>query len=133
EVPRRFLAVLSQGHPVPFKKGSGRLELAEAVARHPLAARVMLNRVWSYHFGRGLVGTPSNFGQLGETPSHPELLEYLTSRFIENGYSLKALHREIMLSSTYQLSSDYSERNFAVDPDNRLLWRASRRRLDAEA
>jgi cytochrome c553 len=133
EVPRKFLAVLSQEESVPFSKGSGRLELSEAIASHPLAARVMVNRIWKYHFGRGIVGTPSNFGQLGERPSHPELLEYLASRFKENNYSIKALHREIMLSATYQLSSDFAERNFAADPDNRLLWRANRRRLDVEA
>ena len=133
EAPRRFLAVLSDGKPVQFAKGSGRLELAEAIANQPLTARVMVNRIWQHHFGRGIVGTPSNFGQLGEQPSQPELLDYLASRFIENHWSIKALHREIMLSATYQLSSDYSKENFAVDPDNRLLWRANRRRLDAEA
>jgi mono/diheme cytochrome c family protein len=133
EVPRRFLTVLSQTEPIPFHQGSGRLELAEAISSHPLAARVMVNRIWHYHFGRGIVGTPSNFGQLGERPTHPELLEYLSSRFRENSFSVKALHREIMLSTTYQLSSDFSQQDFAEDPDNRLLWRANRRRLDAEA
>jgi hypothetical protein len=132
-VPRRFLAVLSSGEPARFVHGSGRLELANAIANHPLAARVIVNRVWAYHFGRGIVGTPSNFGQLGERPSHPELLEYLAARLIGNHYSLKALHREIMLSATYQLSSDYSEENFAKDSDDRLLWRFNRRRLDVEA
>jgi hypothetical protein len=132
-VPRRFLAVLSPAEPAPFIQGSGRLELAQAVASHPLTARVIVNRVWMYHFGRGIVSTPSNFGQLGERPSHPELLEYLAGRLIENHYSLKALHREIMLSAAYQLGSDYSEENFAKDSDNRLLWRFSRRRLDVEA
>ena len=133
EAPRRFIAVLSEGEPVPFKMGSGRIELAEAIARHPLTARVMANRIWQHHFGWGLVRTPSNFGRLGERPTHPELLEYLTSRFIDSNYSVKALHREIMLSATYQLSAQYSEINFAQDPDNRLLWRFNRRRLDAEA
>lgn len=133
EVPRRFIAVLSQGEPVPFTTGSGRLELAEMIAHHPLTARVIVNRVWQYHFGSGIVRTASNFGTLGDHPSHPELLEHLTSRFIESGYSLKRLHREIMLSATYQLSSDYSEENYAKDSDNRLLWRANRRRLDVEA
>ena len=133
EVPRRFLAVLSQGEPAPFSQGSGRLELAEAVSNHPLAARVMANRIWHYHFGRGIVATPSNFGQLGERPTHPELLEYLADRFIAGNYSIKTLHREIMLSATYQLSSEFSERNFTEDPDNRLFWRANHRRLDAEA
>ncbi len=133
EVPRRFLAVLSDEQPVVFRRGSGRLELAQAVGGHPLTARVMVNRIWHHHFGGGIVRTPSNFGQLGERPSHPELLEYLVSRFRESGYSMKALHREIMLSATYQLSSDFSEPAFAQDPDNRLCWRANRRRLDAEA
>jgi Protein of unknown function (DUF1553)/Protein of unknown function (DUF1549) len=133
EVPRRFLAVLSRGGPAPFSQGSGRLQLAEAIASHPLAARVMVNRIWKHHFGRGIVDTPSNFGQLGERPSHPDLLEYLAGCFIANHYSVKALHREIMLSATYQLSSDFSEQNFNVDPDNRLYWRANHRRLDVEA
>jgi hypothetical protein len=133
EIPHRFLAVLSGRPPIFFGTGSGRLELAEAIASHPLSARVIVNRIWNHHFGRGIVGTPSNFGRLGERPSHPELLEYLASYFRESGYSVKALHREIMLSATYQLGSDHSERNFAEDADNRLLWRANRRRLDAEA
>ncbi len=133
EVPRRFIAVLIAGEPTPFKNGSGRLELAEGIASHPLTARVIVNRIWQHHFGYGIVRTASNFGRLGEPPTHPELLEYLTRRFIENNYSIKALHREIMLSATYQLSSDYSEKNSTEDPDNKLLWRASRRRLDAEA
>jgi hypothetical protein len=133
EVPRRFLAVLSPGEPVPFVHGSGRLELAEAVANHPLTARVIVNRVWHYHFGRGLISTPSNFGQLGERPSNPELLDYLAGRLITSNYSIKNLQREIMLSATYQLSSEYSERNFTADPDNRFFWRANHRRLDVEA
>jgi len=133
EVPRRFLTVLAPEEPVPFRHGSGRLELADAVASHPLTARVMVNRIWYHHFGRGIVATPSNFGQLGERPTHPELLEYLAGRFIVNGYSIKALHRDIMLSATYQLSSEFSQKNFAQDPDNRFYWRANHRRLDAEA
>lgn len=135
EAPRRFLSVLSEGEPKPYKKGSGRLELAEdiACAGNPLTARVIANRLWLHHFGRGIVNTPSNFGQLGERPSHPELLDYLASRLIADGWSLKKLHREIMLSATYQLSAESTEANFAKDPDNRLLWRANRRRLDVEA
>jgi hypothetical protein len=132
EVPRRFVAVLSPAVPAAFSQGSGRLELAEAVANHPLIARVMVNRLWFYHFGQGIVGTPSNFGQLGDRPTHPELLEYLAGRFVAGGYSVKALHREVMLSATYQLSGEFSERNFSEDPDNRLFWRANHRRLDAE-
>ena len=134
EAPRRFLSVLCDAEPTPLTKGSGRLELAEAIVKHPLAARVMVNRVWQWHFGQGIVRSSSNFGQLGDRPTHPELLEYLSARFIESGWSLKALHREIMLSSTYQLSTKYSEPNAEVDPENRLLWRANlKQRLDAES
>jgi len=135
EAPRAFLSILSKGDPVPFKEGSGRRELAEAIAApdNPLTARVMVNRIWQHHFGEGLVRTVSNFGRMGETPSHPALLDYLATSFVENGWSMKKLHREIMLSATYQLSSDNNSANFAVDPDNRMLWRANRQRLDAEA
>ncbi len=131
EVPRRFLTILGGR---PFKQGSGRFELAESIAGpdNPLTARVMANRIWLNHFGRGLVNTPSNFGQMGERPSHPELLDYLAARFVEKGWSIKALHREIMLSATYALSSTSIKKNEGVDSDNRLLWRANRRRLDVE-
>ncbi|HUQ95135.1 MAG TPA: PSD1 and planctomycete cytochrome C domain-containing protein [Bryobacteraceae bacterium] len=133
EVPRRFLTVLSDG--APFVKGSGRLELAEAVASatNPLTARVMVNRIWAYHFGQGIVATPSDFGFMGARPTHPELLDYLAAKFVENGWSLKALHREIMLTAAYQLDSQTVSGNEEVDPGNRLLWRANTRRLDAEA
>jgi len=111
------------------------LELAEAIAdrNNPLTARVMVNRIWQHHFGQGIVRTPSNFGQLGDRPSHPELLDYLAWRFMENNWSIKAMHREIMLSAAYARSTEHSAENFARDPDNRLLWRANRQRLDAEA
>jgi hypothetical protein len=132
-VPGRFISSLSNGKPTPFKKGSGRLELAKSVAYHPLAARVMVNRVWMHHFGKGIVDTPSNFGALGNRPSHPHLLEYLAYRFKDLGWSIKALHREIMLSATYQLSNDASKSNLSRDPVNRFYWRASRRRLEVEA
>jgi hypothetical protein len=133
--PPRFLAILSEGERKTFTGGSARLELAEAIAdpRNPLTARVIVNRAWHHHFGQGLVRTLGNFGQLGDRPSHPELLDYLASRFLERGWSLKALHREIMMSAAYGLSAAYSERSFAADPENRLLWRANRRRLDVEA
>jgi hypothetical protein len=133
--PRRFLRILSNQTPTAFTQGSGRLELANAIAsnENPLTARVMVNRVWQHHFGRGLVGTPDNFGKLGEPPTHPELLEYLTVKFVEQGWSIKSLHREIMLSATYQLSSDRNESNQQIDADNRYLWRMTRRRLDVEA
>jgi cytochrome c553 len=135
EAPRRFVAILCPDAPAPFTKGSGRLELAEAIANrsNPLTARVMVNRIWQHHFGQGIVRTPSNFGQLGDRPSHPELLDYLAHRFMEANWSIKAMHREIMLSNTYALSAEYSARNYSVEPENRLLWRANRRRLDAEA
>ena len=135
EVPRGFPAILGKtdGDPLPFTKGSGRLELAEAIVRHPLTARVMVNRIWQHHFGRGIVDTPSNFGVMGERPSHPELLDYLATRFIESGWSIKAMHREIMLSAAYQLAYQRSDANSAVDPDNRLVWRANFRRLEVEA
>jgi cytochrome c553 len=133
--PRRFLAILSGAERPVYHKGSGRLELAESIANttNPLTARVMVNRVWHYHFGSGLVRSLSNFGQLGDRPSHPELLDYLASRFVENRWSIKALHREIVLSATYALSAEPDDANFAVDPENRLLWRANRRRLDIES
>lgn len=135
EVPRRFLSVLG-GEREPFpSSGSGRLELARAIAspENPLTARVLVNRVWQHHFGRGLVATPSNFGALGERPSHPELLDWLAGRFVAGGWSLKALHREILLSSTYQQISRFDARAHEKDPDNRLLWRMNRRRLEVEA
>jgi mono/diheme cytochrome c family protein len=134
EAPRRFLSILCPGEPAPFTNGSGRLELAEAIASagNPLTARVMVNRIWQHHFGQGIVRTPSNFGQLGERPDHPELLDWLAARFVEGGWSVKKLHREIVLSATYGLSAAYDERNFAADPGNRLRWRFDRRRLDVE-
>jgi hypothetical protein len=134
-VPRRFLAVLSPDPPRPFRQGSGRLELARAIVNEgrPLAARVIVNRVWKQHFGAGLVETPSDFGAQGARPSHPELLDDLTARFIASGWSLKWLHREIMLSAAYRQSSAHDPARHAVDPDNRWLWRMNRRRLEVEA
>ena len=101
--PRHLPSILCEGEPKPFTKGSGRLELAEAIAdpANPLTARVMVNRIWQHHFGRGIVETPSNFGKMGARPSNPELLDYLAARFVENSWSIKALHREIMLSAVY--------------------------------
>lgn len=138
-IPRRFLRVLSKGKPEPFQQGSGRLELAKAIVNDagPLAARVIVNRIWLAHFGRGLVDTPSNFGTQGTLPSHPDLLEDLTARFVENGWSLKWLHREIVLSATYRQKSRVADASGGkaqiVDPENRWLWRMNRRRLDVEA
>ncbi|MBI3210003.1 MAG: PSD1 domain-containing protein [Candidatus Solibacter usitatus] len=132
--PRQFLSALCEGEPLRFTKGSGRLELADAIAKHPLAARVMANRVWQHHFVRGIAATPSNFGAMGEAPTHPELLDHLASRLQESGYSLKALHREILLSNTYRMSSANEGPNAKTDPANKLLWRAnSQPRLDLEA
>ncbi len=136
EAPRRFFQILSKGEPEPFTKGSGRLELAEAIgsAENPLTARVLVNRVWEHHFGQGIVRIPSNFGQMGDRPSHPELLDYLAARFMENHWSIKALHRMIMLSAAYQLSTDQVEPNVTQDPDNRLFWRANMvQRLEIES
>jgi hypothetical protein len=133
--PRRFLRILAGDNPTPFSKGSGRLELANAITNkdNPLTARVIVNRVWAHHFGRGIVGTPSNFGALGEKPTHPELLDWLADEFVRRGWSLKALHRTIVTSSAYQMASSPHEGNQKKDPDNRLLWRANRRRLDVES
>jgi hypothetical protein len=100
---------------------------------HPLTGRVLVNRLWHWHFGAGLVRTTDNFGKLGEPPSHPELLDWLARRLIDSGWSVKEMHRTIMLSATYQMSSAYNEGAAQVDPDNRLLWRMNRRRLEAEA
>ncbi len=134
KVARRFLTVL-EGERTKFSQGSGRLELARAIASaaNPLTARVIVNRVWSHHFGRGLVATASNFGELGDRPSHPELLDWLAHRLIASGWSLKALHREIMLSAAYRQSSRFDAASDAKDPENVLLWRMNRRRLDVEA
>jgi hypothetical protein len=132
ETPRHFLGILSEGEPSPFAQGSGRLELADAILRTPLAMRVIVNRIWKQHFGTGLVDTPSNFGVAGERPTHPELLDYLAQRFIDHKLSIKALHRDIMLSAVYQSSADNHTANFEKDSGNRLYWRVDRRRMTAE-
>ena len=112
-----------------------RLDLANAICSpdNPLTARVIVNRVWQHHFGRGIVATASNFGTVGERPSHPELLDTLAVRFMEAGWSLKWLQRELLLSATYQLASTPDPDNLEVDPDNQWLWRFSPRRLDVES
>ena len=135
EAPRQFLAILSGDKREPFTRGSGRLELARAIASrdNPLTARVMVNRVWLHHFGAGLVTTPDDFGLRSDPPSHPELLDYLAWRFVQDGWSLKKLHRLLMLSSAYQQKSDDHLRYETMDPDNRLLSKANRRRLDFES
>jgi hypothetical protein len=134
-VPRRFLRLLGEADRRPFQQGSGRLELAHAIAdsKNPLTARVLVNRTWLWHFGKGLVATPSDFGLRSEPPSHPELLDYLADQFIASGWSQKSLHRLIMLSSTYRQRSDPREDCIDRDPENRLLWRFNRQRLDFES
>ncbi len=134
-VPRRFLAVLAGSPDVQFNTGSGRLDLANAIIHDAasLTARVIVNRIWLAHFGRGLVTTPSNFGRSGERPSHPKLLDDLAARFIENGWSLKWLHREIVLSATYQQASGKEAKRAKKDPDNVWLSRMNRQRLTVEA
>ncbi len=133
-VERGLPRLLSGGVPAPFKDGSGRRELAEAIAqrRNPLTARVMVNRIWGLFFGRPLVDTPSNFGRSGLLPSHPDLLDDLSVRFMENGWSIKTLVREIATSSTYRQASRDDPGKTAIDPENLRLWRANRRRLTVE-
>ena len=154
EVPRQFLSIVTGEKREPFKEGSGRLEMARAVASadNPLTARVIVNRVWGWHFGAGLVATPSDFGVRSDPPSHPELLDYLAQRFVngdwpapsgvegpalsersESKWSLKKLHREIMRSAVYRQTSALRPDGESADPENRLLWRMNRLRLDFEA
>jgi hypothetical protein len=150
-VPRRFPTVLAGEAQPPITEGSGRLPLAQWLARadHPLTGRVLVNRVWEYHFGEGIVRTPNNFGKLGERPTHPELLDWLAATFVSGKpgtlsplvsslstpmrpWSIKSLHRLMMLSSTYQQASVAGPQTLKADPDNRLWARFSRRRLEAE-
>jgi hypothetical protein len=135
EVPRQFLQLVAGENRQPFKQGSGRLELAKAIVdpKNPLTARVLVNRVWLYHFGAPLVRTPSDFGVRSDAPANPELLDYLASRFVDEGWSLKKLHRLIMVSSTYQQSSADNPKAAKVDPNNQFYWRMNRRRLDFES
>ncbi len=137
KVPRQFLEVIAGSERKPFAKGSGRLELAQAIIdlKNPLTPRVLVNRVWQHHFGTGLVSTPSDFGTRGFPPSHPELLDWLASEVIETSprWSVKHLHRAILTSSVYRQSSADSPAAKAVDPENRLLWKMPRQRLDFEA
>ncbi len=135
EVPRHFPAVLG-GQQLPKDCAtSGRLHLAEWLTdpKNPLTARVMVNRIWLHHFGKGIVPTPNDFGRRGQPPTHPELLDFLAARFVESGWSVKALHRLIVLSQTWQLSSTDVDQNVKLDPTNDWFWRQTRRRLDAEA
>ena len=132
---RAIPAIFTNGEKRPFHPhGSGRQELAAALVspENPLTARVIVNRLWAAHFGEGLVGTTSNFGELGERPTHPKLLDYLAVELMENQWSLKHMHRMMMNSATYQQSSDYQSRPFEMDPDNQFLWRMNRKRLEIE-
>ena len=133
-VPRQFLALASGGQRRPFTQRSGRLELADAIVdrQNPLTARVFVNRVWMHHFGAPLVATPSDFGVRASEPTHPELLDWLASEFVDSGWSVKYLHRLILNSSTYRQSSADRPAARAIDPENRLLWRMNFRRLELE-
>jgi mono/diheme cytochrome c family protein len=133
-VPREFLSILSGPGRVPFRYGSGRLELAQCLASsaNPLTPRVIVNRIWLKHFGQGFVNTPDDFGNQSDPPTHPELLDYLATTFMQEGWSIKKLHRLIMLSNTYQQSSATNPRYAQTDPQNHLLWRANIRRLEFE-
>jgi len=135
-VPRRFLRVIAGENQQPLsRETSGRLQLAQWLTQknHPLTSRVMVNRLWRWHFGKGIVPSTDNFGRLGEPPTNQPLLDWLALRFIEREWSIKQMHRLIMLSSAYQMSSSYDPHAVETDPENKLLWRANRRRLEAEA
>ncbi|HTI49691.1 MAG TPA: PSD1 and planctomycete cytochrome C domain-containing protein [Planctomycetaceae bacterium] len=135
-VPRRMPALAGALPQEPISSGqSGRLQLAQWLThpQHPLTARVLVNRVWLHHFGKGIVATPSNFGTRGDPPTHPELLDYLARQFVERGWSIKEMHRLILTSKVWQLSTEPNDADAALDPDNRFYWRFDRRRLDAEA
>ena len=134
KVRRGFLQILGGQQLQENTKGSGRLELANWLtsSAEPLLARVIVNRIWHYHFGRGLVSTPSDFGVRGTAPTHPVLLDMLAQYFIKSGWSMKKMHRLILDSETYRMAATEHAGNLAKDPDNHFLWRANRRRLDAE-
>ncbi len=134
QVSRHFLQAVGNFGAKPFTHGSGRLELAQDIAspRNPLTARVIVNRVWMHHFGAGIVRTASDFGIRGTPPSHPELLDYLASRFMREGWSLKKLHRQILLSAVYQQASVLRPDQERKDPENKFLWRMNPTRLEFE-
>ena len=133
-VPKEFPHVLAGANQEAVTQGSGRRELAEwlVTGNAALTSRVMVNRIWHWHFGQGLVRTPNNFGKVGERPTHPPLLDYLARQFVDSGWSIKQMHRLIMLSSTYRMSSRVSNDARRLDPDNRLWSRFDRRRLSIE-
>jgi hypothetical protein len=134
--PRQFLSIATDGEQKAFTVGSGRLELAKEIVRpnNPLTARNIVNRVWMWHFGEGIVRTVDDFGHQGEKPDHPELLDWLTNWFVENNWSIKKLHRLILTSETWQQQStnEKTVENMLVDSENRLLWKFKRKRLDLE-
>jgi hypothetical protein len=134
EAPKSFPAILTAFDTKPNFSGSGRLQLAEWLTQpeHPLTSRVMANRIWQWHFGEGMVRTPDNFGRMGERPTHPELLDFLSREFVKSGWSIKAMHRLVMLSSAYQMASVNPSLSPDADGDNRLLSRFNRRRLSVE-
>jgi hypothetical protein len=140
EVQPGFLSIITASEP-KISKPAGlnstgrRSALAEWLTdpKNPLVARVMANRIWHYHFGRGIVSTPGDFGRMGMRPTHPELLDYIAGYFVDNGWSMKKVHRLILLSNTYQVSSDDQAKALEADPDNKLMWRYNRRRIEAEA
>lgn len=133
EVPRGFLEILG-GETVPKGAGSGRLQLASWIATpdNPLTARVMVNRIWQGHFGRGIVATPNDFGSRGSAPTDQPLLDYLATRFVEKGWSVKAMQREILLSHAYRISTSRVDADATIDADDLYQWRQERRRMDAE-
>jgi hypothetical protein len=135
DAPRAVPAILVKAEPAPAAfNGSGRLETANwiASAKNPMTARVMVNRLWMWHFGEGIVATPDNFGKMGARPTHPELLDYLAAKFVEGGWSVKNIQRIIMLSNAYQMSADADPKTMAADPENALISRFNRQRLDVE-
>ncbi len=138
EVQPGFLSILdpSDAKITPLPNSTGRRTALAAWLtdpKNPLVARVMVNRIWNYNFDRGIAATPGDFGLMGTRPTHPELLDYLATAFVENGWSIKKMNRMILLSSTYQQSSEFQTQAAAVDPDNKLMWRYGRHRMEAEA
>ena len=133
--PRSFIEIIEGKDRNKYSNGSGRIELSNSVVAptNPLTARVIVNRIWGWHFGQGLVRTPSNFGTIGEKPSHPLLLDWLAFNFIKEGWSIKKLHKVILTSSTWQMSSSYNKEKFDKDGDNKMLWRYSPRKLEVES
>jgi hypothetical protein len=139
EVQPGFLSIIDPNPakvvpPEGIQSSGRRTALANwlTASSNPLPSRVMVNRIWHYHLGQGIVGSPSDFGIMGERPSNPQLLDYLASVFVENGWSIKNMHRMIMLSNAYQQSSAYQESAAKVDPDDKLVWRFARHRLEGE-